>query len=116
MKKFFKKIFDNIGLFVLISPFIIVPVASIILGVYFSFDRVVDFLTKIGSGNWFFGLIIAPLSIVAIIQMFRGAILLADVDADIFRLNERKQDWKGSLYAAVNFLCYVAFFMLLKNI
>lgn len=116
MKKFFKNFFDNIGFFMLISPFIIVPVASIILGVCFSFDSIVDFLTKIGSGNWFVGLIIAPLSIVAIVQMFRGAILLADVDADIFRLNEKKQDWKGSLYAAIIFLCYVAFFMLLKNI
>lgn len=116
MKKFFKKLFDNIGLFLLISPFVIVPVASIILGVYFSFDRVVEFLTKIGSGNWFLGLMIAPLSIVAIIQMFRGAILLAGVDADIFRLNEKEQGWKGSLYIVINFLCYVAFFMLLKNI
>ena len=115
-KGILKKFWDTIGFWLLISPLIIIPVASIIFGIYSSFDNIVNFLTKIGFGNWFVGLIIAPFSVVAIIQMLRGAFLLLEVDADRFGLNEKKQDWKGSLYLVINFLGYVALYILLKRL
>ena len=118
-KKFFKKFFDNIGFWLLISPliiFTIIPVASLIIGIFFSFDNIVEFLTKIGRGYWFVGLIIVPLAIIAIIQVIRGAFLLGEVDADIFGLNDRKKGWKASLYAVINLLGYMALYILLKQI
>lgn len=118
-KKFFKKFFDNIGFWLLISPLIIgaiIPMASLIIGIFFSFDHIVEFLTKIGCGYWFVGLIIVPLAIIAIIQVVRGAFLLLEVDADIFGLNERKKDWKGSLYCVINLLGYAALYIFLNRI
>lgn len=111
-----KNFFDNIGFWLLISPFIIIPIASVIFGIYYSFDNIVKFLTKIGSGYWLVGLIIVPFAIVAFIQMLRGAFLLLEVDADRFGLNEKKQDWKGSLYLVINFLGYAALYILLKKL
>lgn len=116
MKKFFKNFFENIVFWLLLSPLIIIPVASIIFGIYHSFDPIVEFLTKIGSGYWYVGLLIVPFAIIAFIQMIRGAFLLLEVDADIFGLNEKKKDWKGSLYCVINFLGYAALYIFIKTI
>ena len=114
-----KKFWDTIGFWVLISPFVIIPVASLIIILCHSsdvFDYIVEFLTKIGGVHWLVGLIIIPLAIVALVQVLRGAFLLLEVDADILRLNEKRKDWKGSLYCVINFLGYVALYILLKRI
>lgn len=116
VKKFFGKILDNIGFALLVSPFIIIPIASLIIGIYYSFDNIVQFLTKIGFGYWFVGLIIVPLSIGALVQMLRGTILLFEADANNLGLNDKKQDWKASLYVVINFLGYAALYLLLKRI
>lgn len=113
MIKFFKKIWDTIGIWVLLSPFVIIPIT---VGIYFSFNNIVEFLTKIGFGHWYIGLIIVPLSIVALVQTLRGFFLLFEVDADNLGLNEKKQDWKVSLYLVINFLGYAALCILLTGI
>lgn len=114
-----EKISNTIGFWLLISPFIIIPVVSLIcliFGIYFSFDNIVNFLNKIGSGFWFVGLIIVSFAIITLVQILRGAILLSEVDADKFGLNERKQDWKVSLYCVINLLGYAALYIFLKRI
>lgn len=112
-----KKFLGNVGFWAVVALiFIIIPVGSIIIGVYSSFDNIVEFLSNIGFGNWFVGLLIAPFAIFAVIQIFRGAIALSEIDADILDLHQSKQDWKASVYCVINLLGYAALYILLKRI
>ena len=112
-----KKFLGNVGFWAVVALiFIIIPVASIVVGLYSSFDSIVEFLTKIGSGSWFVGLLIAPFAILAVIQVIRGAIALSEIDADILDLHQSKQDWKASVYCVINLLGYAALYILLKRI
>lgn len=112
-----KKFLGNVGFWALVAfLFIIVPVVCVIIRIHSSFDNIVGFLTRIGSGNWFVGLLIVPFAALAIIQIIRGAISLSQTDADIFNLHDSKLDWKVSLYVIINFLGYAALFILLKRI
>ena len=119
MKRFFKWLKDNAIFVILLAIpvlFLVVNIVGVICSIFLSFNHIVEFLTKIGSGYWFVGLIIVPLSIIAIIQVVRGAFLLLEIDADIFGLNENKKDWKGSLYCVINLLGYAALYIFLKQI
>lgn len=116
MKKIFNWLRDNAFLIIVFAIPIAIPVVSLVIGIYSSFDYIVDFLTKVGFGYWIVGLIVVPLAIIALIQIFRGAFLLLEVDDDIFRLNKKNQDWRVSLYVAINYLGYAALLILLTRI
>lgn len=119
MKRFFNWLRDNAVFFVLLAipcAILVVSLVGILCSIFSSFKPMVKFLTKIGSGYWFIGLIITPFAIISLIQIFRGAILLLEVDADVFGLNEKRKDWKGSLYIVINLLSYMALYILLKRI
>ena len=96
-------------------PFLLFVLSSV--GMILSiFDFIVDLLTKIGSGNWVIGLIIAPFAVISLIQVFRGAIFNFNADTDIFGLDDKRKDWKATLYIVINLLSYMALYIALKRI
>lgn len=107
---------DNAFIIIVFAIPTAIPVASLVIGIYSSFDYIVSFLSKIGFGYWFVGLILVPLSIIALIQIFRGAFLLLEIDDDILGLNKKNQYWRVSLYMAINYLGYVSLLILLTRI
>lgn len=94
---------------------LVLSLASFIYNIYSSFEPMVEFLTKIGSGYWFVGLIIVPFAIISLIQIFRGAVLLLNDDADTFGLDDKRKDWKASLYIVINLLGYIALCIFIKR-
>lgn len=119
MKRFFNWLRDNAVFFVLLAipcAILVVSLVGILCSIFSSFEPMVKFLTKIGSGYWFVGLIIVPFAIISLVQVFRGAILLFDADTNIFGLDDKRKDWKASLYIVVNLLSYIALYIFLKRL
>lgn len=111
-----KRLRGSVVFYVLLAiPFLLFVLQSV--GLILSiFDFIVDLLTKIGSGNWVIGLIIAPFAVISLIQVFRGAIFNFNVDTDIFGLDDKRKDWKATLYIVINLLSYMALYIALKRI
>lgn len=110
---------DNAVFIILLAvPIVIfvVYLVGFIYNIYSSFEPMVEFLTKIGGGYWFIGLIIVPFAIISLIQMYRGAVLLINADEDVFGLNDNRKTWKLPLYILINLLGLIALFIFLKRI
>lgn len=116
MNRFIKWIRKNIEIIAVLAIPTAVPIISLIVGIWFSFNHIATFLSKIGFGYWLVGLIVLLLSIICVIQIIRGAVAIFEIDDEVFGLSKKKQDWRASIYAVIVFLSYVSLLVFLAKI